>query len=657
MFLALYLKQLSFGRWLMKDDYETLMETEAYQPQRQSVIVDIGAVVQRGKSVFKIIQVLDFESVIGADLYTGRTSHLRVGELRPVIDAGIEHIELSEIADDDWKIAQKRFAAISPLAGKMTIGREDAVARAQEVSVNVATLYRWLKKYNATGSVTALIPRRRGWKQGNRRTDPEAEKVIRDVIDEFFLTRQRPSPKHAVTEVHRRCSERGIEPPSHTTVRARISEIPERDRLRARGFREKAVNRFTPAPGKFPNADYPLAVVQIDHTPADIILVDDIHRLPIGRPWITLAIDVCTRTVTGFYLSFDPPSETSVAMCVASSLLPKEEWLITHGIDAPWPVWGTPRTIHVDNGADFRSSGFQRSCLAYGINLEFRPVKNPRFGGHIERLLGTLLKEIHALPGTTFSSINDREGYDSDKQAVMTRSEFEIWLMTLICKVYHQKVHSGIGMAPLKKWELGVFGDGIEHGVGVPPRPADRISVLLDFLPSYYRTVQTFGVTVDGLTYYAEALRPWINARDKEGEKRKLLFRRDPRDISALWFFDPDIKQYFKAPFADQALPSMSIWECIQAKERLKREGSGSVNEHEILRAITELREQVEKASKASKKARRQAQRRKEHERPVAEVLPPLSSDMDSKEQGAPANNAFGDLLSDEDIDTFGDIG
>lgn len=647
----------------MKDEYEALMEREAYQPQRQKVDIDLGALVQQESTVFKIMQVIDFESVIGVDLHTGKTAHLRIGELRPVTDDCAEHVELSEIADDDWQVAQQRYAAISPLVGKMTIGREDAEQRAKEIGVNVATLYRWLKKFKATGSVTALIPSKRGWKQGNRRTNPDAEMIIREVIDDFYLTRQRPSPKHTVTEVKRRCVERGIEPPSHTTVRARISEIPERDRLRSRGFKEKAANQFTPAPGKFPNADYPLAVVQIDHTPADIILVDDIHRLPVGRPWITLAMDVFSRAVTGFYLSFDPPSETSVAMCVASSLLPKEEWMITHGIDTAWPVWGTPRTIHVDNGADFRSDGFQKSCLAHGINLEFRPVKQPRYGGHIERLLGTLLKEIHALPGTTFASIKDREGYDSDKQAVMTRSEFEVWLMTLICKVYHQRTHSSIGMTPLKKWELGVFGDSIDHGIGVPSRPADRLSVLLDFLPSFYRTIQTFGVTVDGLKYYSEHLRPWINARDKDGDKKKLLFRRDPRDISTLWFFDPEIKQYFKVPFADQSLPSMSIWECQQAKERLKLEGLGEANEHAILRAITELREQVDQSTKSSRKARRQAQRRKEHEKPVDEVLPSLSdkaaSETTTKEcSQSNLKRADSDLLlSDDDIETFGDIG
>ena len=46
--------------------------------------------------------------------------------------------------------------------------------------------------------------------------------------------------------------------------------------------------------------DHALEVVQIDHTPVDVIVVDEAHRLPIGRPWLTLAIDVATRVVAGF---------------------------------------------------------------------------------------------------------------------------------------------------------------------------------------------------------------------------------------------------------------------------------------------------------------------------------------------------------------------
>ncbi|MFB2832641.1 Mu transposase C-terminal domain-containing protein, partial [Aeromonas jandaei] len=291
--------------------------------------------------------------------------------------------------------------------------------------------------------------------------------------------------------------------------------------------------------------------------------------------------------------------------------------------------------------------------LAYGMNLEFRPVKQPRYGGHIERMLGTLLREIHDLPGTTFSSIKAREGYDAEKHAAMTKSEFETWLVTLICKVYHQRLHASIGMTPLKKWEIGIFGNSEFQGVGVPPRPGDRLTILLDFLPAFRRTVQTFGVTIDGMSYYAEALRPWINIEDSETKKKlNLIFRRDPRDISAIWFFDPALQQYFKIPFADQSLPAMSIWEYQQAKEKLKREGVASVNEHGILRAITELRTYVEEAQERTKKARRQAQRRKEHEKNISPAAPLPAKSIQAE---VSSRQAFTGLI-DGDIDTFGDI-
>ncbi|MFP3441182.1 Mu transposase C-terminal domain-containing protein, partial [Pantoea sp. SIMBA_133] len=88
-------------------------------------------------------------------------------------------------------------------------------------------------------------------------------------------------------------------------------------------------------------------------------------------------------------------------------------------------------------------------------------------------------------------------------------------------------------MSPMRKWEIGVFGNADVQGVGLAPRPADRLSVLLDFLPSFQRTIQTFGVTIDGINYYDEALRPWINAKDPDmpDKKRTFVFRRDPRDL------------------------------------------------------------------------------------------------------------------------------
>jgi len=64
------------------------------------------------------------------------------------------------------------------------------------------------------------------------------------------------------------------------------------------------------------------------------------------------------------------------------------------GIDAPWSIGGLPEALHVDNGADFRSRAFERACRNHGIQIRWRPIGEPHFGGHIERL-STLDKFSH----------------------------------------------------------------------------------------------------------------------------------------------------------------------------------------------------------------------------------------------------------------------
>ena len=600
---------------------------------RQKLDLNPGALVSLDGAVFRISEILDYDTAVGVEVESGRSRSLRISELKPLPDAdgklqATASTDLELIADEYWKIAQQRYEAIKPLLEEGR-GRHPYIAeRAKEVGLDPTTLYRWLRRFNSLGVVTALIPKARGWKKGNSRISKEAEEIIQEVLADTYLTRQRSSAQKAVGEVNRRCLQRGVVAPNPLTVRARINALPEKQRLAARGFREKAKNKFMPAAGSFPNADYPLAVVQIDHTKVDIILVDDIYRKPIGRPWITVAIDVYSRMIAGYYLSFDAPSETSVAMCVAHAILPKDEWLLLHNVTAKWDVWGFMDTIHTDNGPDFRSDNFKQACLAHSIDLQFRPVKQPKYGGHIERLLGTFSQEIHDLPGTTFSDIKSREGYDSEKNAAMTMAEFETWLVTLICKLYHKRRHGSIGMTPERKWEIGMFGNAEIQGRPLPQRPTDRHSLLLDFLPSFKRTIQTYGVSIDGISYYSDVLRSWINAADPDmpEKKRVFVFRRDPRDISVVWFHDPELRQYFRVPYANQALPSMSIWEHGQAREKLRKEGKASVNEYELMQTIGELRSQVEESKEKTKKARRQSQRMREHKKGISPANPLVNS-------------------------------
>ena len=59
-----------------------------------------------------------------------------------------------------------------------------------------------------------------------------------------------------------------------------------------------------------------------------------------GRPWITLTIDIFSRMVAGFYMSFDRPGAMALGLCLVHAMLPKETWLAQHDIVTPWPLWG-----------------------------------------------------------------------------------------------------------------------------------------------------------------------------------------------------------------------------------------------------------------------------------------------------------------------------
>ncbi|WP_220447802.1 hypothetical protein [Nonomuraea diastatica] len=76
-----------------------------------------------------------------------------------------------------------------------------------------------------------------------------------------------------------------------------------------------------------------LQQVQIDHTPVDLEVVDERHRLPIGRPYVTAAIDVASRCV----VTLEAPSALSAGLCLAHTVCDKRPWLERLGVEAVWP--------------------------------------------------------------------------------------------------------------------------------------------------------------------------------------------------------------------------------------------------------------------------------------------------------------------------------
>ena len=523
------------------------------------------------------------------------------------------------ISDAAWQTAQERFAAIRPLLNTPHCTRAHVAECARLSGVTSATIYRWLKRYQRSGHVSALVPSVSSGGRGQGRLSLEAEAIIQATLEEVYLSRQKPSAQHVCVEVLRRCRNAGVTPPHPNTVRYRIRHLSDHVRLQRREGSQAAAATYAPLQGAFPGADGPLWVVQIDHTPVDLILVDDLHRRPVGRPWITLAMDVFSRMVAGFYVSFDPPGGMAVGLCLAHTILPKETWLAKYDIATAWPVWGVMQVVHTDNAKELHGRMLQKACENYGIDVHWRPVAKPHYGGHIERLLGTLSRDIHTLPGTTFSNLAERGSYDTEKRSALTLSEFERWLTTYIVEIYHQRLHREIGTTPIKRYEEGIFGTAERPGCGLPERILDDTRLRLDLMPYEERAVQRRGIVIDEICYYDDVLQPWIGASDpsdtKGKRKRKFIIRRDPRDISTVYFYDPDVQQYFAIPYRNTAHPSISVWELRQARRRLKEEGQKSVNEALIFDAYNRLRALEAKAVRDTQKTRRSAQRRRLYEK------------------------------------------
>lgn len=135
--------------------------------------------------------------------------------------------------------------------------------------------------------------------------------------------------------------------------------------------------------------------------------------------------------------------------------------------------------------------------------------------------------------------------------------------------------------------------------------------------------MQRSGISLDEIHYFADVLRRWINARDPEDptRKRQFIVRRDPGDISIVYFYDPEAQQYFRIPYRDTTRPPLSIWELQQIRRQLQEQGRRSVDEQLIFAAYGRLRTIEQNAVRTTKAARRKQQRERLHQS-REEVLP-----------------------------------
>jgi putative transposase len=489
----------------------------------------------------------------------------------PLIESGT-----LRLSDKAWKEAERRANLIRPLAEMAIVPAVLANEIAIKLAVTSRTVYTLIQRFRESGGLlTSMAPHVSSGGRGKSRLPSVVEQIITTTIAEMYLSKQKRSAEDVAQEIKRQCIRAKLKAPSFNTVRDRIRSLSKRDTIKQREG-SNSLRKLAAVEGHFPAVESPLDVVQMDHTPVDLIIVDEITRRPIGRPYLTASIDIFSRCITGFCLTLEAPSAVSVGLCLVHSVIDKTAYLAHLGIAGDWPIWGKPLVMYVDNGADFHSEALRRGCAQHGIKIRYRPLGEPQYGGIIERLIGTLMQHVHTLPGTTFSNILERGEYDSDGKAILTLSELEKWLTLVIVGQYHNKVHSTIHEPPIERYKSGVLA-----GKGPKALVHNKKGFLIDFLPIVKRSIQRHGFMIDHINYYSNALQPWIAERNKA---EKFIIRRDPRDISRIYVLPPDQNEYIEVSYRTLSHPAVTLWEHRESLKYLKERGASKVDEAAILK-------------------------------------------------------------------------
>lgn len=581
--------------------------------------------------------------------------HVLKGELefegRSVLRETKRHLESwTLVPESDREIALKRLRLIEPLLDLDSSSRSRAIAALtdqDEDAPSRPTVYRWLKRYEEAGrDVLALTPRTRTLRKPLRRLRDDEEALLQAVLNDYAEVKEKRTIDFYCNELAARIDEENrmrlqserLRLPSRATVARRLSEREDEALLNGRPGQRRSRSQARQL-SKMDYPSIPLRLVEVDHTQLDVIVADPVNRLPIGRPYLTLALDTATRYVLGICLGFEPPSYRTVADCLLHAILPKDVQQ-RFELDNPWLSFGVPEELTLDNGKEFRGKDLTAACEALNIKATYAPARTPEAKPAVERFFGTLNTGlIHTLPGTTFSNVQARQNYKSEKEAALTLDELARLVVRFIVDVYAQKPHTGTQTSPALAWQ-----EAVDSRLFVPRIPSMTEMDLKILLGATGRaTVGPSGIRHKNIWYNSSELKA-LRIR-AHASNSKVVFRYVPADLGTIYVQDTFEGRFIAVEAIDQAYASgLSMY---NHQYIVKQMNSNSLRGDRV--AMGNLRRKIdsEVAEAVTDKNRKQSARN-ERRRNKGNAVAPITSE--------PVANVTEDADRTDAIDEFDDF-
>jgi putative transposase len=172
------------------------------------------------------------------------------------------------------------------------------------------------------------------------------------------------------------------------------------------------------------------------------------------RIWVTVAIDVATRSILALRFSTRAPSAHSSLAALEMVVTSKEHIAEVAGAQSGWIHALVPQELVTDAGAAFIEESFRAAVATLGCIHTIPPAGMASARGTIESVFRTFgQRYLHYFEGRTFSNSEELGDYDAEERVVLNVDELARALTRAIVDIYHNEPHSGLGgETPANAW-------------------------------------------------------------------------------------------------------------------------------------------------------------------------------------------------------------
>lgn len=495
---------------------------------------------------------------------------------------------------EQQELALKRLDIVKQILSHRGPGKTEFIQGiAIEAGEPTRKLYRWVKAWSDTKTLTSLIRKKRSDHGNTKSFSLEAINYLKAV----YIKRQ-----HALKAYNlliERAAEKGWNIGSYRSALRHIQQIDPALLVYSnegrRGLDDKVV---PPIRRDYSDLD-PMEILSGDHHVFDLMVQDSPGAKPY-RPWLTVFEDLRTRTIAGYCIVRQPNSE-SIALALRHTILPKKR--------KDYNIFGMPGTVYIDNGKDYkclyltgnrwkeRNYGkidFNSNTKGVFARLDIATTYALRFNAKAkapERWFRTLEDQcVKDLPGYLGNKPENRPVEKLLKEIesgeLLTIVNLAQIVEDYITNIYHHNPHRGVGMHG--KSPLETYSHCRKNGWEPKTVMSERVLDAL-LMRESKRIIRRGVIAIFNTLYEHQILQRY------EGESVEVRY--DASDLSTVHVFH-DNQYLCTAPAYNYASMKMSREELQNRLKEKRRSINNIVERHDDLMRSAKINPKVVGRSK-----------------------------------------------------------